>query len=186
MLFPQVKSDLSIVIAALAAAASCAALAIPRSAHAADLAEGVFGVKWGYMETFSKPEGFASCSHRTQREVEWECYRTLGEVPVKVAFMWAPDHKQMSGVFIFAEGHSNCGLLMDTLTVAWGNSKPTAEYLTGKMDDRTWLSPDRSTLAAWSWSSAMNECTVFAFSRKARDASEADAKRKAAEAAEGL
>jgi hypothetical protein len=125
-------------------------------AHAGKLDTGVFGVSWGVYETFPAP--FSVCVRNPEPSVEWRCDHTVGDMRLMVSFAYK--HKMFYGAAIMAEGYSTCSALMDTLTSAWGSSRPASTYATDKMDERIWVA--ESSFATWKYNEFSHVCYVMA------------------------
>lgn len=147
-------------------------LAITLPAHAGKLADGFRGIPYGEQPA-PAPLQDAACVTDPEPGVPWLCSTTIGTVPVKVGPTY--DAGRVYGFFLHAKGASNCDVLMDTLTAAYGPSTPARDFMRGKLDDRIWY--DGNARAAWDYNQFSHVCTVAMF-----DATEFEAV-KAAQAA---
>lgn len=129
--------------------------AIISSAIAGPLAEGYRGVKWGKYETFPAPT--ENCRKGNEPGIAWVCNQTIGGVPLEAAYAY--NHNIFYAMVLVSSTYSNCSALMDTFEAGWGRSVPTNEYLTGKLDKRTWR--DKEVFATWNYNDYSKECTVY-------------------------
>lgn len=124
------------------------------SAQAGKLADGYRGMAWGAYQDIPHPGG--QCAENTEPTVRWQCDQTIGEIPVKVSY----GYKQglFYAVIIRTAGYTNCDTLMDTLTIAWGPSRPNKTYAAKKLDDRAWV--DGPVYAGWEHNQFNDQCQI--------------------------
>jgi hypothetical protein len=125
-------------------------------AYAGKLRAGVLGHEWGTKTSFPAP--YAECVHRSEPSVEWTCAHTIGTVPVTVSFLYR--RGTFYGVTVDSKGFTPCTELIDTVTAAWGPSRPMKDYAQGKMDERVWI--DGTAVATWKYNTYSSVCTVLA------------------------
>jgi hypothetical protein len=149
-------------------------------AYAGKLAEGVFGTPWGTHETFPKPGEV--CTHQPEPTIEWACNREIAGVPVTVHYAWK--YKLFYAVMIRGTGFEGCNTLMNTLTAAWGASRPKSQYLNGALDDRVWQ--DLTASASWDYNKISGVCSVAVVSLSSYSAVQHLDKESVKSAAEGI
>lgn len=150
------------------------------TSHAGKLAEGVFGVKWGAAPEFPAP--MEGCIHNPEPGVEWTCEKQVGTVPVAAA--WGYKHEHVFITVLIAKGDSECSMLMDTLTQAWGKSIPLNSYDKSRMAERAWK--DGQVIAHWTWNQFTKACKAAAISLPDKEYVEEQDKKVAAMGVEDL
>ena len=125
-------------------------------AYAGKLADGYRDYGWGEMSVPKQIPG-ASCTPLDPKiGAPWTCKTTLGAVEVSVTPAY--DQGRLYGWVISSQGYSNCDTIMDTLTVAYGPSRPSRDFMDKKLDDRWWA--DGDVQAFWDYNQYSTKCTV--------------------------
>lgn len=150
-------------------------LALTLAAHAGKLADGVRGVAWG-KQAPPAPLAGATCSTKPEPGIPWTCATTVGATPVSISPGY--QHGHVYAMLISAKGGTECRALMDTLTAAYGPSRPISDYLTGPLDDRAWF--DGDVIGTWGHNEFSQRCQFVAVHMPSQDAVKAGDAKKAA------
>ena len=150
-------------------------LALTMSADAGKLAEGVKGIAYGPQPAPAQLDG-ATCAVQHVLGIPWVCQSTVGAVPVLVSPGY--EHGRVYAVLVSATGDTECRTLMDTLTAAYGSSRPISEYADGPLDDRGWF--DGDVIATWSYNRFSKRCDFVAIHMPTKAAMDAEAAQVAA------
>jgi len=150
-------------------------LILSLTAHAGKLAEGVKGIVYGPQPAPAQLEG-ATCAVQHVPGIPWVCQSTVGAVPVLVSPGY--EHGRVYAVLVSATGDTECRTLMDTLTAAYGSSRPISEYADGPLDDRGWF--DGDVIATWSYNRFSKRCDFVAIDMPTKAAVDAAAAQVAA------